>query len=309
MNVVVTGSLSYDYIMDFAGRFRDRIMPDKLHVISLGFLVDTLTKQFGGTAVNQAYTLKLLGIDPQVVTAAGNDFAEYKKFLKKHGISVKHIKIFKNEPCSSYHVVTDRDDNQIGAFYIGASRYNVRLTIPKTADFAIIGPTDPKAMVRYVRACRGKKYLYDPAFQIDNFTADELREGITGAHILIGNDYEIALIEQKLKISHEKLIVMVPILITTLGAKGSLIETRKEAIGIKPAKPKNVSDPTGAGDAYRAGFVAGYVRGYDLQISGQMGSVAAVYTVEKYGTQTHHFTRAQFTKRYKENYGTVLPLV
>ena len=150
--------------------------------------------------------------------------------------------------------------------------------------------------------------MYDPAFQIGNFTPEELIEGISNAQILIGNDYEIALIEDKLKISHEELIVMVPILITTLGSKGSIIEARNDAMHIKPAKPKNTSDPTGAGDAFRAGFVAGYLKGFDLLVCGQMGSVAAVYTVEKYGTQTHEFTKKEFTKRYEENFGTSVKL-
>lgn len=307
-SVVITGSLSYDFIMDFSGRFADRIMPDKIHKISLSFLVDTLNKQFGGTAANQAYTLKLLGIEPTIVTAAGNDWKEYFTFLKKHKIPIGGITVFPDEPCSSYHVVTDKDDNQIGAFYIGASRYNHTLTIPKNAEFIIIGPTDPKAMVRYVGQCRGKKYLYDPAFQIGNFTAEELRKGISGAEILIGNDYEIALIEQKLEVTHKELITMVPILVTTLGSKGSIIETRKESIHCKPAKPVQVSDPTGAGDAFRAGFIAGYLRGYDLAVCGQMGSVAAVYTVEKYGTQTHTYTKKEFIKRYKENFGQTIAL-
>jgi len=301
MNVVVTGSLSYDFIMDFSGRFADRIMPDKIHKISLSFIVDTLNKQFGGTAVNQAYTLKLLGMEPLIVTAAGNDFEEYFKFLKKHKIPIAGISVFKDEPCSSYHVVTDTDDNQIGSFYIGASRYNDRLKIPNNADFVIIGPTDPKAMIQYVNQCKGKKYLYDPAFQIGNFSAEELRAGISNAEILIGNDYEIALMKRKVDIS-------VPILVTTLGSKGSVIETKKESIYIKPAKPKNVSDPTGAGDAYRAGFIAGYLRGLSLQACGQMGSVAAVYTVEKYGTQTHTFTKKEFISRYKKNFGQTVIL-
>ena len=310
MNLIVTGSLSYDYIMDFAGRFRDRIMPDKLHIISLSFLADKLSKQFGGCATNIAYTLKLLGIDPTIVTAAGNDWLEYKKFLRKHNISTVGIKVYRDEPCSSYHVITDSDDNQIGSFYVGASRYNARLAIPKNADFVIISPTDPRAMTRYLVDCRNLKikYLYDPAFQIANFTVNELQSGIKYAQILIGNDYEISLIEEKLDISHEELVVQVPILITTLGSRGSVIETRREKIHCRAAKPKSVVDPTGAGDAYRGGFLAGYLRGYDLLSCGQMGSVAAVYTVEKYGTQTHSFTKNDFIRRYRENYGTALTL-
>jgi adenosine kinase len=308
MNLIITGTLSFDYIMDFRGRFADRIMPEKIHKISLSFLVETLTKQFGGTAGNIAYTLKLLGVSPTILAPAGSDFEEYKKFLESKKISTKSIAIQHNVKTSSYFVVTDTDDNQIGSFYLGATKFAKKLTIPNHADFVVLAPTDPPAMKKYIGECRGLPYMYDPAFQIGNFTADELHDGITGAKILIGNDYEIALIEQKLGVSHEELIVMVPVLITTLGAKGSIIETRREAIHIKPAKPKNTSDPTGAGDAYRAGFLAGYLKKYDLQICGQMGSVAAAYTVETYGTQTHNFTKNEYIRRYKENFNDDLDL-
>ncbi|HLD24706.1 MAG TPA: PfkB family carbohydrate kinase [Patescibacteria group bacterium] len=338
MKEIITGSLGYDYIMNFPGRFADRIMPDKLHQISLSFLADKLTKNIGGTAGNLAYTLKLLGAEPHIVSTAGNDFDEYRKFLDSHRIATAGIRVVPNEPTSSYHVVTDRDDNQIGAFYTGAMKYNKELTLQgdslKEIEFVVVGPNDPDAMKTYIKECRAKnlRYMYDPAFQIDNMTADELTFAIEGAELLIGNDYEIALIEKKLEISHEDLLVMGPkAVITTLGAKGSIIETRHDAIHVKSAKPKTVSDPTGAGDAYRAGFLAGYLSALkklsfegskklsfdeasshitadDLLVCGQMGSVAAVYTVEKYGTVTHHFTKEEFSKRYKENYGTDLIL-
>jgi len=309
MNVIVTGSLGYDYIMNFPGRFADRIMPDKIHKLSLSFLVDKLTKQFGGVAGNIAYTLKLLGVDPLVVACAGNDFTPYKKHLMKHQIRTSQIKEYKDESCSLYSVVTDQDDNQIGSFYVGAMKYAKDLSLP-SGNFVVIAPTDPMAMNKYVKECRSRKlpYLYDPAFQITTFSAEELREGIEGAAILIGNDYEIALMENRIGISHEKLLTMTPVVITTLGAKGSIIETTKDSIYIKPAKPKNTSDPTGAGDAYRAGFLAGYLRKFGLLTCGQMGSVAAVYTVEKYGTQTHTFTKKEFIARYKDNYGQTIAL-
>ncbi len=366
MRLIITGSLAYDTIMDFPGKFAERIMPDKIHVLSLSFLVDTLTNNIGGCATNLAYTLKLLGIDPLIMTAAGKDFGEMKEFFKKYGISTDAIKVFEDDYCSSYHVVTDCDDNQIGAFHIGASKYNKELslfalkgrtlnskarpyvTVRNKAvshdNFVTIGPTDPIAMVKYVKECHTMHfpYLYDPAFQIANFTPEELKEGLAGSAITIGNDYEIALIEQKLGISHEELIVMVPVLITTLGPKGSIIETRTDAVHIKPAKVGNVIDPTGAGDAYRAGFLAGYLGtrpgleakgsglnvpegltpetlgtrpGLERKISpdklticGQMGSIAAAYAVEKLGTVTHTFTKKEFIKRYQENYGTKLVL-
>lgn len=321
MDVIVTGSLGYDYIMDFPGRFADRIMPDKIHKLSLSFLVDKLSKQFGGTGANIAYTLKLLGVEPWLLACAGDDFDSYKKHLEKHGISTKGIAVHKGSTTSSYFVITDQDDNQIGSFFVGAMKYARDLSLAsqdivlrgKTMsynNFVVIAPTDPRAMVKYVKECRAGHlaYLYDPAFQIATFTPDELKEGIEGAAILIGNDYEIALIEGRIAVSHEELLMMTPVVITTLGAKGSVIETTKEAIHIKPAKPKNTSDPTGAGDAYRAGFLAGYLRKYDLIICGQMGSVAAVYTVEKYGTQTHTFTKKEFINRYKENYDRTIIL-
>ncbi|MEK7544360.1 MAG: carbohydrate kinase family protein [Patescibacteria group bacterium] len=344
MKVIVTGSLGYDNIMDFPGRFADRIMPDNIHKLSLSFLVDKLSKQFGGVAGNIAYTLNLLGIKPRIVACAGNDFGPYKKHLTRHHLNTTYIKQFADESCSLYSVVTDQDDNQIGSYFVGAMKHakDLSITTPlkdsgnrrdsrnrtNAHSFVIISPTDPAAMVKYVKECRTLKipYLYDPAFQIATFSPEELKEGITGAAILIGNDYEISLIESRLEISHEELLTMTPIVITTLGAKGSVIETRKESIHIKPAKPKNTSDPTGAGDAYRGGFLAGYLRyarfpeskksGFresvtnadQLLVCGQMGSVAAVYTVETYGTQTHTFTKKEFAKRYEENFGAHLTL-
>lgn len=320
MNVIVTGTLGFDYIMDFAGRFADRIMPEKIHVLSLSFLVEHLSKQFGGTAGNIAYTLKLLGLDPLILAPVGNDFHPYKTFLESKKIRTNYIVQHNDVSTSAYFVMTDKTDNQIGAFFVGATKYATDLNISQGLalrgkarpyeNFVVLAPTETKAMVKYVDQCRklGVPYLYDPAFQVAMFSAEELREGIEGAHILIGNDYEIALIQDRLEISHEELILMVPIVITTLGGKGSIIETRHDSIGVKAARPKNMSDPTGAGDAYRAGFLAGYLRKFDLKVCGQMGSVAAVYTVEKYGTQTHTFTKKEFIKRYFENFGKPLVL-
>ena len=342
MQIIVTGSLGYDYIMDFGGRFADRIMPDKIHQLSLSFLVDKLSKQYGGTGANIAYTLKLLGLDPLLLACAGDDFDLYKKHLTSHGILTQGITVQKDSTTSSYFVITDQDDNQIGSFYIGAMKYAKSLSImdhleggrqvrstrrdsfqanEKVKPFVIIAPNDPIAMKNYVKECRSQRlpYLYDPAFQIATFSPDELKEGIEGAALFIGNDYEIALVEKCLGISHEELLRLTPVVITTLGAKGSIIETRKESIHIQPAKPKNNSDPTGAGDAFRAGFLAGYLRAVnsrpaleltsdELLACGQMGSVAAVYTVEKYGTQTHTFTKKEFIARYKANYGQTISL-
>ena len=319
MNIIITGSLGYDYIMDFPGKIADRIMPDKIHKISLSFLVNRLKKQFGGTAGNIAYSLKLLGMNPLILSAAGNDFSPYLKFLSSNKISTNYIKVIASEVTGSYFVVTDTEDNQIGAFYEGAMKQNSVLklqSIDEKIDFVVIAPNDPSAMIKQIDECNklNTPYMYDPAFQIDHFSPHELLEAIKNCAILIGNDYEIALIEKKLKINHEKLVYLTSIVVTTLGNKGSIIEfnpsspphkLRKGKAGflkIKPAKVANTQDPTGAGDAYRAGFLAGFLRGLDLVTCGQMGSVAAAYTVEKYGTQTHKFSKEDFQNRYEENY-------
>lgn len=299
--------------MNFPGKFVDRIMPDKLHQISLSFLADKLSKQFGGTACNIGYTLKLLGIEPLIVSSAGNDFAPYKEHLQKYSISTKHIPEFQEVPTGSYHVVTDQNDNQIAAFYAGPMEHNQELSLDDILEpirLVVVSPHDHNAMMKHVSECITKKipYLFDPAFQIDHFSKTELLRGISGATILIGNDYEMALIEKKTGLVKKDLLKLVPIVITTLGANGSWVETMSESLRIPPAKPINTSDPTGAGDAYRAGFVAGFLRGLSLSVCGRMGSVASVYTVETYGTQTHTFTKKEFAKRYQENFGEKLNL-
>jgi adenosine kinase len=313
MKVIVTGTLGYDYIMNFSGLFSDRIMPDRLDSLSLSFLVDKLTKQFGGTAGNIAYSLRLLGINPTLLSVAGNDFEPYNAFLINHHVSTANVVIHNDVPTSSYFVITDKSHNQIGSFYVGATKYAKDLSlakIVKAGDLVIISPTDPLAMDKYVDDCQKAniKYLYDPAFQIATFTKAELLKGISKAEILIGNDYEIALIEEKIGMSHEELIMSVPILITTLGSKGSTVETKSEAIGIKPVKGIKVADPTGAGDAFRSGFIAGLVHGYDLAICGQMGSVAASFAIELDGTVAHKYSKNEFNKRYFENYGSKINL-
>ena len=307
--------------MDFPEKFADRIMADKIHALSLSFLVKKLHKQFGGTAGNIAYSLKLLGYDPYIIAPSGNDFSSYDAFLNKMHMHREGITRYGKESTGTYFCITDKEDNQIGAFYGGAIRFanslslvrfakKERLSLKKDSLFAILAPNDPNAMILFVRECRKFHipYLYDPAFQIGNFTNKQLIDGIANASLVIGNDYEIALIEKNLHITHAQLLEKAPIVITTLGSKGSFIETKKEKYSIHPAKVKNTTDPTGAGDAYRSGFLAGYLRGFDLQTCGQMGSVAASYTVEKYGTMTHTYTKKQFEKRYKENYKTDIEL-
>ena len=306
--ILVTGSLAYDLIMDFPGRFSDHIDPTKIHILNLSFLVDSLKKQKGGTAGNIAYNLALLEIPVNILGSVGEDFDEYQTFLQKAGVDVSNIKIVKNEQTSQAFITTDKADNQITSFYPGSMKNNSSLKIvdlSEKPEFTVISPNDPKAMINFALECQKLEipYMFDPGMQLPRLTNQDLITGIKGAKILIGNDYEIGLLSSKLKVKSEKLLENIKILITTLGEKGSIIQTKDQNIRIKAAKPKEVIDPTGAGDAYRAGFLAGYLQGLDLKVCGQMGSVTACYSVEKYGTTTHSFTMDEFQQKYKENYG------
>ncbi|MBI2338189.1 carbohydrate kinase family protein [Candidatus Daviesbacteria bacterium] len=310
--ITVTGSLAFDHIMNFPGKFADHIMPDKIHQINLSFLVNTLSKQRGGTAGNIAYNLALLKTPVSIVSMAGVDFLEYARFLKDAGVDISLIKTIDNNLTSSCFIMTDKSDNQITAFYPGAMEYAQKLSLKgiKT-DFAVISPNNPQAMINLTSDCQKQNipYMLDPGMQLPALTAGNLESMLKGAEILIGNDYEIALLKEKLNLDEAKLLGQAKILITTLGEKGSIIQTKNQTIQIQPAKPGKVVDPTGAGDAYRAGFLAGHLKSLDLKVCGQMGSIASCYSVEKYGTTNHKFTVEEFCKRYQHNFEEELNLL
>ncbi len=321
--ITVTGSLAFDYIMDYQGVFSDHIMPDKIHTLNLSFLVNDLKKQKGGTAGNIAYNLALLKIPVSIVGAAGSDFSGYGQFLKNAGVDVSNIKIIPDKFSSSAFIMTDQQDNQITGFYPGAMSDNQSLSIKTIqSDLVVISPNDPKAMAKFAKEAKdgGINYMMDPGMQLPALDSEDLKNMVEGATILIGNDYEISLLSDKLQVTSYKLLETVTILITTLGEKGSIIQTAglsgspSRSPGppgrwsIKAGKPNKVLDPTGAGDAYRAGFLAGYLKNLDLKTCGQMGSVASCYAIEKYGTTSHRFTVQEFCERYKENFGEELTL-
>jgi len=308
MKVVVTGSVAFDHIMSMPARFKDYLQPDKLHIINVSFLMDKFRREKGGTGANQAYNLALLGYKPVLVATVGKDFlGEYKKHLQKSGVDVNNVKVFKKEFTATGFVMTDKDDNQIWGFYSGVMKKSKKVNLQQIMqknDFLLLTPDDSEATEKRIKQAdkMNWRYLFDPAFQTARLSVKSLKNGVLGAEIVIGNDYEIAMLLKRTKLSKKEILRKDRILITTLGAKGSVIETRDKKIKIPAAKPKNTSDPTGAGDAYRAGFVAGYLKGMDLKICGRMGALAAVYTVELYGTQTHKFTIDEFKRRYKENF-------
>lgn len=306
MNLFITGSVSFDQIMTMPGRFSDYLQPEKLHILNVSFLMDTFSRHFGGTGGNQAYSLALFGLKPKLAATVGTDFGSYRTHLIKAGVDLTLVKKIKDKTATGF-AMTDQDNNQVWGFYAGAMKRANSLSLAgklTSQDLLAITPNDPRAMINYVNQAvsAGTAYLFDPAVQIPRFSKEQLRRGVSHARVVIGNDYEIALL---LKISGltQKEILEHSILISTGGAKGSLIITGQEKMLIPIAKAKSVADPTGAGDAYRAGFLAGYLKNLPLPVCGRMGALCAAYSVERYGTQTHHFTLAQFKKRYKLNFG------
>jgi len=306
MSILVSGSLAYDYVMNFPDSFRNHILPDQLHILNVCFMVDRLERSWGGTAGNIAYTMKLLGADPLILSAVGGDGNEYLEHFKKHGISAKYILQDKKQLTSSAHITTDADDNQITAFYNGPLELGLQINTRdiiqnEQPTLALISPTQKEVMEKHLKesAEAGIKTVFDPGQQITAFKEIELKKMINQAHFVIGNDYEIKLLEQRTGWDTKELLKQTKVLIITLGDKGSVVMTdageRVEA-GVCP--PQSADDPTGAGDAYRAGFFVGFQLGYNWKTCAQMGATAAAYAVETFGTQTHRFTANEFCERY-----------
>jgi adenosine kinase len=251
--------------------------------------------------------MNLLGASPIILSTLGHDATDYLSHIEKNNISSKYISTSKDKLSSSAHITTDKDDNQLTAFYSGASEESVNLSINNIKEkihFAIISPTKKEAMLKHALECRNAQipFCFDPGQQVTAFTPQELMQAIGQAQFLIANDYEIKLISEKTGWDTSELLNHVQTLIITLGEKGSVISTKEKTFEIMPCKPKSTDDPTGAGDAYRAGFFTAYAQGCDLETCGQVGSVSAVYAVEHYGTQTHKFTKQEFTQRYEDTY-------
>lgn len=311
----MAGSLAYDRIFNYHKRFADAILPSKIHILNVSFGVTDVRQSFGGTAGNIAFTLRLLGRRALIVSSAGNDFQPYAKWLTRHQLDRSGIAIIKTRPTAAAYIITDRDDNQITAFQPGALNEAVQwsalrhLPVGRIA-YAIIAPGNPFTMLRLSRLCRRHKtpYLFDPGQAIPALRSQDMRSMIGSSSGVISNDYELALLLKQARVSWRQMQAAVPYIVTTLGQKGALIYQGKKVIRIPAAKPHSEIDPTGAGDAWRAGFVAGLTQGAPLRIAGQMGAVASVYTVERVGTQTHSFTPAEFAKRYQRNYGQLLQL-
>ena len=305
MNIVLTGSVAYDYLMTFPGNFRDHILPDRLDRISLSFLVDSLIRRRGGIAANIAYTLALLGERPKVMATAGEDFEEFSVWLEEHGVDTSAIKVIPGEFTASFFVTTDQANAQIASFFTGAMAYASQLSFAnliERPDLAVISPNDPQAMVNYARECRqlGIPYVYDPSQQIIRLNADDLRQGIEGCQALFSNDYEVGLIEDKTGLSLEAIREYADFVVITYGEDGANLYTSDDEFHIAAVKPQTIIDPTGVGDAFRGGFLKGYMHDLSLERCGQMGSLAATYCLEAESPMSHQFDMETFINRFRQ---------
>jgi adenosine kinase len=309
MRIIVTGSIAYDYLMSFPGSFSEHLLPDHLQHVSLSFLVDSMDKRRGGCAPNIAYTLALLGERPQLMATAGQDFDEYRRWLDAAGIDTALVRQVPGKFTASFFCSTDRDGNQIASFYTGAMAHAGELTFAAAGpcDLAIVSPNDPAAMVSYARECRelGIPYIYDPSQQVARMGGDDIKAGVVGAHIVICNDYEYAIIGEKTGLDAAAMLEHVTAVVVTKGEKGASITLRDRTIDIPAVPPSVIVDPTGVGDAFRGGFMKGMASGVDFETCGRLGSVAATYALEHMGGSSHHYTMPEFTARYQQHFGAL----
>ena len=309
MNIIVTGSIAYDYLMTFPGRFAEYILPDQLDRLSLSFLVDEMRRQRGGCAANIAYNLALLGERPRVMATVGQDFGEYRQWLEQQGVDTSLIRDEPDLFTASFFGNTDQNGHQIASFYAGAMARARELSFhdleADEIELAVISPNDPQAMAKYAAECQelGIPYLYDPSQQIVRLAGEELREGLEGCSLLVVNDYEFELLREKTGLSAAA-IRHTPsrACVVTLGAEGARIWTKEGVYDVPAVPPRRAEDPTGIGDAFRAGLIKGLALGLSWSLAGRMGALAATYALEQIGPQSHRYTLPDFVTRFREHF-------
>ena len=310
--IAVTGSVAFDTIMVFPGRFSDHILPGKTHLINVSFLVESLERRRGGTAANIAYTLALLGERPLLAAAVGNDFDSYGEALASAGVDVDAALLCDDVPTAAAYITTDLADNQITAFHPGAmSRAGaIDLRAYSDVDTVVIAPDAPDAMAAHTRQAveTGARLVFAPAQQLPALPDDALLAGLDAAWLIAGNDYEIELMRNRTGRGVDELRAKGAIVAVTLGGEGSLVHTPDGVERIPVATVDRVVDPTGAGDAYIAGLLAGLRRRLPARVAGRMGALAAAYVVERSGPQTHDYTREEFATRYLAAFGEELSI-
>ncbi len=317
MNILLTGSVAFDYLMTFPGYFKDHILPDHLDSISLSFLVDSMVRLRGGIAPNIAFTLALLGGHPRLWATVGEDFEEYRHWLESKGIDTAGARVIPGEYTASFFANTDRANAQIASFYPGAMAYACQLSLTELKsdppDLVVISPNDPAAMNCYVDECQvlDFPYIYDPSQQLVRLAGENVRQGILGAQALFVNDYEFALVQKMTGMQSQELLEKgqatssrLPgrdfFIVVTRGERGAFIYTPTNTYQVPVVPPHQIVDPTGVGDAFRGGFLTGFGLGLDLVTCGRMGVLAATYCLEQRGPQGHSYTPAEFVVRFRE---------
>jgi adenosine kinase len=305
MRIVVSGSIAFDYLMRFPGRFRDHLIDKALDRVSLSFLVEDLRRERGGSGANIAFSLALLGEHPVLMGAAGLDFVEYRAWLDEHGVDTSAVRLIPDVYTASFFCNTDTDNNQIGSFYTGAMAYTkgYRLAEAVTGipDLVVNAPNDPKAMLELADECRtrGVQHMFDPSQQVIWLDSPDLHYGIERCDMLIVNEYEWEMVANKTGLQRDQFLSEGKTLIVTLGGKGSFIYAEGERHEIPVFPVANIADPTGVGDAFRAGLLKGMASGFGWELSGRIGALAAAYVLEQHGTQNHHYTLSQFVARFR----------
>ncbi len=309
MSIVVTGSIAFDYLMSFPGKFTEHFLPEHMQRVSLSFLVDSMDKRRGGCAPNIAYTLALLGERPRLMGTAGQDFDDYRRWLEAAGVDTSLVKQVPDKFTASFFCSTDIESNQIASFYTGAMANAAELSFRTAGDcrMAIVSPNDPGAMLQYAEECRtlGIPYIWDPGQQCARMSGDELRAGLEGAAIVISNDYEFELIRQKTGYDEAAVLARAGALIVTRGEQGCTIRESDRVATVPAVPPHRIVDPTGVGDAFRGGLLKGLAMNADLETSCRLGSVAATYALEHLGGQSHAYTWNEFQDRYAAHFGSL----
>jgi len=312
MKIGVAGSVGLDHLMTFSGKFTDSIVADSLEKISLSFLVDSLDVRRGGCAANICYGMGVLGLNPVLIAAVGKDWADYEAWLTRHGVDTSHALVSTSLYTAHFMVTTDDDLNQIASFFPGAmsEARNIELApiMEKTGrfDMLVISPDDPEAMLHHSEVCRkeGIAFAADPSQQMARMSGEEIKLLIDGASYLFLNEYELALAMQKTGWSDREILEHVKIRVVTLGSKGAKVESAAgEYVQVGVPKEKSKTDPTGVGDSFRSGFIAGLAWGLSHERCAQLGSLIATYVIETMGTQEYRFTNAEFLARFQGAYG------
>lgn len=312
MRIAVTGSIATDHLMTFPGSFGDQLIAEQLDRVSLSFLVDDLQIRRGGCAANIAFGMGCLGLRPLLVGAVGTDFADYRSWLERHGVDCESVHISDTHHTARFLCTTDEHHNQIASFYTGAMAEARLIELKPVADRAggldlvLISPNDPDAMLRHTDECRqrGIPFAADPSQQLARMADEQIRQLVDGAAYLFSNDYEKGLIEQKTGWSDAEVLDRVGVRVTTLGPKGAVIDRQGEpSIHVAPAPELGKADPTGVGDAFRAGFLSGLAWGLPLERCGQLGNLTATHVLERVGGQEYELGQRVFLERFSAAYG------